>query len=141
VSVQELEAIRKSVVVAAPVDVAWSLFTERMGEWWPLHSHSLGGDQAETAMATPERIFERWQDGTERTWGQMLAWEPPHRLVFTWEISKDSGNEVEVRFTPEGDSTRVDLEHRGWEMGTDESRRGYDSGWGFVLGRLEQAAV
>jgi uncharacterized protein YndB with AHSA1/START domain len=141
VSVQELDAIRKSVVVSAPVEVAWSLFTERMGEWWPLDSHSHGGEEVETAMATPERIFERWRDGTERTWGRMLAWEPPHRMLFTWEVSDECGKEVEVRFTPDGDGTRVDLEHRGWEPGTQDTWRNYESGWAFILGRLEQAAV
>jgi uncharacterized protein YndB with AHSA1/START domain len=141
VSVQELEAIRKSVVVAASADVAWKLFTERMGEWWPLASHSHGGEQAETAMATPERIFERWSDGTEKTWGRMLAWEPPRRLLFTWEISDDCGSEVEVRFTPEGDATRVELEHRGWDAAAEQTWRNYDRGWGFVLQHLEQASV
>jgi uncharacterized protein YndB with AHSA1/START domain len=141
VSVQELEAIRKSVVVAAPVDLAWKLFTERMGEWWPLASHSHGGEQAETAIVTSERIYERWRDGTEKTWGRVLAWEPPHRMLFTWEISEDCGNEVEVRFVPDGDATRVELEHRGWETGADESWRNYEQGWGFVLGHLERASV
>ena len=140
-SVETLDAIRKSVVVAAPADVAWTLFTERMGEWWPLASHSHGGEEVETAMATPERIFERWKDGTEKTWGHMLAWEPPHRLMFTWEISEDCGNEVEVRFTPEGDSTRVELEHRGWEPRAKDTWRDYETGWGTVLGHLERATV
>ena len=71
--------------------------------------------------------------------GRMLAWEPPNRMVFTWEISNDCGNEVEVRFSAEGDATRVELEHRGWESGGDDTWRNYDKGWGFVLGRLEAA--
>jgi hypothetical protein len=141
VSVETLDAIRKSVVVAAPVDVAWTLFTERMGEWWPLHSHSHGGEEVETAFATPERIFERWKDGTEKTWGHMLAWEPPRRMLFTWEVSDDCGNEVEVMFTPEGGSTRVELEHRGWDSSARDKWRDYDSGWGTVLSHLEGATV
>jgi len=141
VSVEALDAIRKSIVVAAPVERTWELFTERMGEWWPLVSHSIGGERTETAIVTPERIFERWQDGSERLWGRTLAWDPPHRLVFTWEVGPNGGNEVEVRFRSEGDGTRVDLEHRGWESGTPEGWRSYDSGWGFVLGRLEEAAA
>jgi uncharacterized protein YndB with AHSA1/START domain len=71
----------------------------------------------------------------------VLAWEPPHRLVFTWEVSEGSGNEVEVRFLPEGSLTRVELEHRDWESGTADSWRSYDSGWGRVLARLEEAAA
>ena len=140
-SVEALEAIRKSVVVAAPVERAWELFTERMGEWWPLATHSYGGERTETAIATPERIYERWHDGSERLWGEMLAWEPPHRLLFTWEIGSDCGKEVEIRFVPEGDATRVELEHRGWAAGSDDSRRDYESGWGAVLGRFEEAAA
>jgi uncharacterized protein YndB with AHSA1/START domain len=142
VSVEALDAIRKSVVVAAPVERAWELFVERIGSWWPLATHSIGGEQTQTAIATPDRIFERWQDGSERVWGHVLAWEPPHRFVFTWEIGEDCGNEVEVRFLAEGDGTRVDLEHRGWDSGTTpESWRGYDTGWGSVLGRFEEAAA
>ena len=140
-SVETLDAIRRSVVVAAPVDVAWTLFTERMGEWWPLHSHSHGGEEAETAILTPERIYERWKDGTEKTWGHMLAYEPPNRLMFTWEIAPDCGNEVEVTFTPDGDRTRVELEHRGWEPGAQDSWRNYETGWGVVLSHLERATV
>jgi uncharacterized protein YndB with AHSA1/START domain len=140
-SVQALDAIRKSVVVAAPVDVAWDLFTARMGEWWPLDTHSIGGDEAETVMTTPERIFERWRDGTEKTWGRMLAWEPPHRLVFTWDISERSGNEVEVRFAPEGNGTRVELEHRAWDSGDRDSWRSYHTGWDGVLRRFEEAVA
>jgi uncharacterized protein YndB with AHSA1/START domain len=141
VSVQALDAIRKSVVVAAPADVAWELFTARMGEWWPLATHSLGGDGTETAGITPQRIFERWRDGTEKTWGQVLAWEPPRRLVFTWDVSPGSGNEIEVRFSPEGDGTRVDLEHRAWESGTVDTWQSYQEGWGMILGRYGRAAT
>ncbi len=140
-SVDTLDAITKTVVVPAPVERAWAVFTERIGEWWPLATHSLGGERTETAFAAPDRIYERWADGTERTWGRVLAWEPPARLVFTWEVGEDSGNEVEVRFVPEGEGTRVELEHRGWEAGTPEARRSYDGGWEHVLGRFEAAAA
>jgi uncharacterized protein YndB with AHSA1/START domain len=140
VSVEALDAIRKSVVVAAPVERTWELFTERMGDWWPLATHSIGGDRTETAVVTPERIFERWQDGSERLWGRMLAWDPPHRMVFTWEVGTDCGNEVEVRFLADGGGTRVELEHRGWESATPAGWRSYESGWGAVLARFEEAA-
>ena len=139
-TVEALFAIRKTVVVPAPVEKAWELFTERIGEWWPLGGHSLGGSKTETAFVTPELIYERWDDGTERAWGHVLAWEPPSRLVFTWEVGEDSGNEIEVRFLPEGDGTRVELEHRGWEQGTAEAWESYDGGWAHVLGCYEAAA-
>jgi len=140
VNVEALHAIRKTVVVPASVERSWEVFTERIGEWWPFASHSLGGSKTETAFVTPELIYERWQDGTERTWGHVLAWEPPHRLVFTWEVGEDSGNEIEVRFLREGDGTRVELEHRGWEEGTADAWSSYDAGWAGVLGCYEAAA-
>ena len=135
-TVETLTAIKKEVVVRAPVERAWAMFVERLGEWWPLATHSIGGERVETAALTPERIYERWADGTERVWGRVLAWEPPHRVVFTWEISEQSGNEVEVRFEPVGEGTRVALEHRGWELGTVESWQSYDGGWVQVLARF-----
>jgi uncharacterized protein YndB with AHSA1/START domain len=140
VSVEALSAIRKSVLVSASPETAWRLFVERIAEWWPVESHSLGGDKVEAAVVTPERIYERWHDGTERVWGRMLAWEPPSRLVFTWEVSRNCGNEVEVRFLPEGEGTRVELEHRGWEHDQLETWGSYEGGWDFVLGRYEGAA-
>jgi uncharacterized protein YndB with AHSA1/START domain len=139
-TVDTLQAIKKEVVVGAPVEQAWTMFVERLGEWWPLATHSIGGDRTETAALTPERIYERWADGTERVWGRVLAWEPPSRVVFTWEISEDSGNEVEVRFVPVGEGTRVELEHRGWESGTVESWRSYGGGWAQVLARFGDCA-
>ncbi len=140
-SVEALDAIKKSVFVEIPVERAWSVFTERIGDWWPLASHSLGGEQTATVVVDADRIIERWHDGTEKVWGRMLVWDPPSRMVFTWEISDDCGKEVEVRFVAEGDATRVELEHRGWESGSPESRDGYDGGWDFVLGRFEDAVA
>ena len=69
----------------------------------------------------------------------MLAWEPPGRLVLAWNILNADAEptEVEMRFVPEGDGTRVELEHRGWERlaeGGAEKRANYDTGWDFVLG-------
>jgi uncharacterized protein YndB with AHSA1/START domain len=136
VTVDSLYAIRKEVRVGVPVERAWTMFAERLGEWWPLDSHSFGGERAVTAVLTPERVYERWDDGTERTWGHVLAWEPPHRLLLTWEIGDDCGREVEIRFLADGDGTRVELEHRGWETGAEQTRESYDGGWSHVLGRF-----
>jgi uncharacterized protein YndB with AHSA1/START domain len=135
-----LYAIKKSVVVGAPVERAWELFTSRAGDWWPLARHSLGGERATTAVIGPERLYERWADGSEHVWGHVLVWEPPRRLVFTWEISEDSGNEIEVVFTAEGEGTRVELEHRGWENGTAEMWRSYDHGWEHVLACYDEGS-
>jgi uncharacterized protein YndB with AHSA1/START domain len=139
VNVETLNAISKEVVVRAPVERAWTMFVERLGEWWPLATHSIGGERAATAALTPERIYERWDDGTERTWGRVLVWEPPHRVAFTWEISEDCGTEVEIRFVADGEGTRVELEHRGWESGTVDTWRNYEGGWEHVLGRFRES--
>lgn len=141
-SVDALEAVRKSIVVAAPVEKAWEVFTERIGTWWPFAGHSLGGDETETAVIAPDRIFERWKDGSEHTWGRMLVWDPPRRLRFTWEVHPAGQTEVELRFTPEGDGTRVELEHRSWEALGERAeavRGSYDTGWGVVLGKYVDA--
>lgn len=138
-NVEALHAIEKAVVVPATPEKAWEIFTERIGEWWPLSSHSLGGSKTETAFVTRELVSERWHDGTERTWGHVLVWEPPRRLVFTWEVGEDSGNEIEIRFLPVADGTRVELEHRGWEERTAAAWSRYDAGWAGVLGCYEAA--
>ena len=70
----------------------------------------------------------------------MLHWEPPNRLVLAWNILEREGDltEVEVQFHPEGDGTRVELEHRGWEnvvLEAPAKRDDYDTGWGYVLGK------
>ena len=139
-SVDTLYAIEKDVFVRAPVERAWTMFAERLGEWWPLESHSFGGERAETAVLTEERLYEVWDDGTERTWGHVVAYEPPHRLVLTWLIGDDCGREVEIRFAAEGEGTRVELEHRGWEAGAEEARQNYESGWTVVLDRFVDSA-
>jgi uncharacterized protein YndB with AHSA1/START domain len=142
-------AVRQSVVVDAPQERAFAVFT-RMTGWWPLHSHTIGGRPAAEAVVEPReggRWFERSADGSECDWGRVLTWDPPHRVVLAWQISADwtydpsIDTEVEVRFSPEGAArTRVDLEHRGLEAfgeRTDEMRQAFESdgGWPLLLGR------
>ncbi len=115
-------AVHRIITVEAPQTVAFRVFTEELGTWWPLDTHSIGPVPAATAILEPRlggRWLERGVDGTETPWGRVVAFEPPARLVLTWEISADWHHdpslvtEVEVRFTAEGPSrTRVDLEHR-----------------------------
>ena len=82
-------------------------------------------------------------DGQEHDWAAILVYEPPHRVVLEWKVNSAAPpTEVEVRFSPDGDGTRVELEHRGWEQyptgGVDE-RGSYDTGWEHVLGRFREA--
>src|ERR671923_224894 len=87
-------------------------------------------------------VTERRTGGEEHGWGRMLVWEPPRRVAFEWHIT-GVPTEVEVRFTPAGQGTRVDLEHRGFERVENgaERRDSYSSGWVTVLGRYAAAAA
>ena len=125
--------VRTQVVVEAPVRRAFDVFTQDMMSWWPEDHHMLEGELAAMVFEPRAggRIYDRSVDGGECTWARVLAYEPPDRVVFTWDITPqwqietDPGrcSEVEVRFIAETDSrTRVELEHRaierhgdGWE--------------------------
>jgi uncharacterized protein YndB with AHSA1/START domain len=145
---QRIEPVRKSVTVEAPVEHAFRVFTERIGEWWPVARDSVHGELAAEAGLEPRlggAVFELWRDGREN-WGEVTAWEPPHRLVFTWHpgLRLGESTEVEVRFIPQGGSTLVELEHRGWEARGEraaEVRASYDGGWPGVLELYAKAAA
>jgi uncharacterized protein YndB with AHSA1/START domain len=141
--------VRKTVTVRKPLGQAFALFTGRINEWWP-QSPALAGETGPatgTVVLEPRphgRVYRRADDGTIEFWGEVQVWEPPHRLVLTWQPAAGTAasTEVEIRFTPEGDQTRVDLEHRGWEHLGEQAattRAQYESGWGDVL-RLYAAA-
>ena len=136
----DANSLRKVVSVQAPPEVAWRVFTEKMGTWWPLATHKIGKAKAVDAMIEPRvggRWFERANDGSTCDWGRVLVWEPPSRIVLSWEISADWKHdpnlktEVEVRFIAEGENrTRVELEHRGLDpygARRDEMRGIFDS--------------
>lgn len=136
-------AIRKSIHVARPVDVAFKVFAEEMSGWWPLHDgFAYAGDKAKDIIVEGReggRFFERATDGEEFDIGTVVVWDPPSRLVITWSQDDwDSSTEVEVAFAPDGDGTRVDLEHRGWDrVGARgaEGQAGWADGWDVVLSR------
>jgi uncharacterized protein YndB with AHSA1/START domain len=135
----QIDAIQKSVTVQATLERAFQMFTDEIADWWPTATHSYGGDETETAVFEGKeggRVYERQRDGTEAEWGEVVAWEPPHRFVLEWKICP---SEVEVRFSYESDGvTRVDLEHRGWERAGENAeamRENYAGGWDVVLGK------
>ncbi|HEV7722159.1 MAG TPA: SRPBCC family protein [Iamia sp.] len=119
-----IEPVRKQITVAAPQATAFEVFTAGMGGWWN-KEHSIGDEPLDTVVIEPRvggRWFERGKTGTECEWGAVAAWEPPSRVVLTWQLDADwqydpdLRTEVEVRFTDEGpETTRIDLEHRGLE--------------------------
>ena len=127
------EAIRKTVLVDFPPEEAFDLFTARIASWWPVRTHSYGGDDVKNVVLEPfvgGRLYEV-TDAGEQDWGKILVWEPPGRLLLDWQIGEACGTEVEVTFAPEGPGSRVVLEHRGF--GGDEPRDRYSGGWDAVL--------
>ncbi|MGH2893885.1 MAG: SRPBCC family protein [Solirubrobacteraceae bacterium] len=125
--------VRTSIVVEAPVQRAFEVFTQEMKTWWPEDHHLLEGEIGEMIFEQRAggRIYDLATDGRECAWARVLAYEPPDHVVFSWDISPgweiqtdpERTSEVEVRFIAEADSrTRVELEHRnlerhgdGWE--------------------------
>jgi uncharacterized protein YndB with AHSA1/START domain len=145
--------IRRSVTVRAPVERAFDVFTRSIEAWWPLETHSMragrdGERPQELHLELREggRFYER-TDGEEHSWGQVLAFEPPHRIVLEWHVNPaNPPTEIEVTFTPVDGGTRVDLAHRGWERFADptqatRSNYGSDGGWTRVLARYAEAAA
>jgi uncharacterized protein YndB with AHSA1/START domain len=148
-------SVRKSVSVHAPPDVAWRVFTERMGTWWPLAHYKIGTSAAVDAVMEPRvggRWYERGEDGSTCEWGSVAAWEPLTRLVLYWQITADwqydpaLKTEIEVRFIPDGPgATRVELEHRRLDLygeRRDEMRRIFNSegDWGRLLAAFAASA-
>jgi uncharacterized protein YndB with AHSA1/START domain len=151
-------SVRNSIVVQAPIERAFSVFTEGFGSFKPREHNLLDTEIAETVFETRVggHIYDRGVDGSECRWARVLAYEPPDRVLFSWDISPhweietDPGrtSEVEVRFVAESpERTRVELEHRnldrhgdGWEAARDGV--GGDQGWPLYLERFaEQVAA
>ena len=137
-----LEPVRKSVTVNWGVEAAFRRFTTDIAKWWPLRSHSVGNANALKVVFEDRvggKIYEVSRDGARSDWGTILAWDPPNRVEFTWHPGSDAAEStrVELRFQAEpGGGTRLELTHRDWHrlgaMGG-KARRGYNSGWVYVL--------
>ena len=146
---ETIAPVRRSVVVRASAERAFSIFTDDFDSWWP-RSHHIGSSPMKKALIEGRvggRCYSQQEDGTDCPWGQILVWEPPRRFVMAWQITPEWGyqpdlaqsSEVEVRFTPLGDgTTRVDLEHRNFERhggggATMATGVGGEGGWGALL--------
>ena len=152
----EIAPVRKSIRVAASQSHAFEVFTSGIGRWWPKKNHSIGPAPMK-AMIIEQRLGGRWyelgEDGSTCDWGQVLVWEPPSRLVLSWDISADWQHdpalktEVEIRFIPESSSvTLVELEHRRLDRygaRRDEMRRIFESeaAWGQPLATFARVAA
>ena len=143
--------VRRHIVVDAPIARAFAVFTERFGDFKPPEHNLLGTEISETVFEprVGGHIYDRAVDGSECHWARVLAFEPPDRVVFSWDISPywqiesdlNHTSEVEVRFVAESSQrTRVELEHRNLErhgQGWEGVRDGVadDQGWPLYLAR------
>src|SRR5690242_9639494 len=146
--------VLRSITVQAPIETAFSVFTDGIGTWWPAEHHLLEAEIAEMVFEprVGGHIVDRGVDGSECRWSRVLVYEPPDRVVFSWDINPQwqlesdpaKASEVEVRFTAQApDRTQVQLEHRhldrhgdGWEQVRDAV--GSTGGWS--LDRFAAAA-
>jgi uncharacterized protein YndB with AHSA1/START domain len=126
----------KTVTVRCPPATAFRRFTEELGTWWPLATHHISDDPQLCALEgrIGGRLFERCKDGSEKVWGVVELWEPPHRLAFTWQVKlpPEQAQRIDVTFAPAPGGTRVELVHSGWERLGDAAatrRDSYDKGW------------
>lgn len=143
--------ITGTATVAVPIDDAFRVFTGSINSWWP-HQFHIGGAEVEEVVLEPHengRWYERGVDGTECDWGRVRVWNPPHRLVVTWQINgtwqfdpdPDHASEIDVRFTATGPAeTTVELEHSSFERLTgggtiNDAIRG-GGGWVLLLDRF-----
>jgi uncharacterized protein YndB with AHSA1/START domain len=145
-------AVRAQVIVDAPLERAFSVFTEGFGRFKPPEHNLLAVDIAETVFEprVGGHLYDRGVDGSECRWARVLVYEPPDRVVISWDISPqwqleadlEKTSEVEVRFVPEAPGrTRVELEHRNLERhgeGWEGEREGVAGagGWPLYLERF-----
>lgn len=147
-------AIRKTFTVRATPERAFQVFTSVFDRWWP-KTHYIGASPLKAAVLEPGvggRWYGQHEDGSETLWGDVLAWEPPSRLLLAWRITGAWGydpnllTEVEVGFTAISETeTRVDFEHRGLEHFGDTdaartTRASMDGGWSAILESFKAVA-
>jgi len=157
----EEAVVRKSVRVAVPIDRAFSVFVEQMETWWPA-THHIGKTPFESIFVEPRvggRWYERDVNGNFCDWGKVLAWDPPHRVTFSWHVRPGhdqpdwkcdpdpaKASEVEIRFTADGlGATLVELEHSKLERhgkGYEKLREIFDGpgAWVSILQQFAKTA-
>jgi uncharacterized protein YndB with AHSA1/START domain len=125
-STAPIPPITGTVTLAVPVERAFEVFTGSVNSWWP-HQYHIGRAEVAEVVLEPEvggRWFERGVDGSECDWGRVLIWEPPTRLVFTWQINGSwqfdpdpaRASEIEARFTAAGpEQSLVEVQHLYFE--------------------------
>lgn len=138
--------LRLSFEVECAVSTAFELWTSRIDAWWP-PDHTASGAAETTIVFEPRvggRLYERTAAGDEIDWGEVTAWDPPHRLAYLWHLGRDrsQATDVEVRFIEDDRRTRVEIEHTGWgRLGAEgaEWRERNHAGWDGVFKHYEDA--
>jgi hypothetical protein len=136
-----LPPVKRSIEVDWDQETAFRRFALEFSTWWPRRTHSVGAERVKRIVLEPRlggRIFEEHLDGRRFQWGQILIWDPPNRMAFSFHPGRapETAQEVEVRFVPDGRRTKVELVATNWEnFGTKaaRARRAYDVGWGYIL--------
>jgi uncharacterized protein YndB with AHSA1/START domain len=135
----------KAVSVRAAPERAFAFFAGDLARWWPLAQFHTAADPVDCAIEPKVggRVFERATDGRETLWGTVVAYDPPHRLAFSWTLgglTADQAQLVDIRFMPEDTGTRVELTHSGWEKlgdlaAAERLRERYAGGWATLIER------
>jgi uncharacterized protein YndB with AHSA1/START domain len=144
-------AVRREITVNATPERAFDVFANRLDTWWP-RDYSVGASPLAEVFIEPReggRFCERGEDGADTVWGEVLAYDPPRRLVVTWRLNghwqvDEAASEIEVTFAPAGgERTTVTLVHSHLErlQFADALREsiGGDGGWTGLLTRYTQA--
>ena len=144
------DPIVKTIHVSLDPAAAFNLFALRMDEWWPMDRHSVSagsGKAAQNLTLEPYvggALSEVAHDGAIHVWGHIQEWAPGEALALTWHPGhgEDQQTKVRVTFASDGEGTRVELTHSGWEALEDGAKRrgGYNSGWDGVLGEFTNSA-
>lgn len=140
----KIPPVVKSVDYAGTPEQAFARFSDQIGAWWPLATHSVARRTEGVTVSFERlefggRLVERWSTGESHVWGTITEIDPPNRLAFTWHVGRgeDAAQLLEVTFTATAPQrTRVSLVHSGWELLGDtaaDKRDAYDQGWSLVL--------
>ncbi|SCL23730.1 Uncharacterized conserved protein YndB, AHSA1/START domain [Micromonospora nigra] len=148
-------ALRSTFLVPVPTDRAFSVFTGELTDWW-VTEYTWSGPNLLAELGMEPRaggmLYEIGPHGFRADWGRVLTWDPPRRLVFTWQIGPDRvpvpdparASEVEVLFGPEGSGTRVEVAHRHFDRhgaAAEGYREALTAGWHELLSRYAAAVV
>jgi uncharacterized protein YndB with AHSA1/START domain len=143
-----IEPLHIEFDVDCPAEHAFRVWTAKVSAWWP-RDHTVSGERGAEVILEGwlgGRIFERTAAGGTHEWGEITAWEPPHRLGYLWYLRRDRADatEVEISFVDQGGVTRVEIKHRGWErLGAQGPgwRQANTAGWRGVLPRFVAACA